>query len=334
MLTHLNMVAAATSISTYLGVRDDDVTLNVLPLSFDYGLYQVLMAFRAGACVVLERSFAYPHAVLQTVAREKVTGLPIVPTLAAMLLQLDLSKYDFSSLRYLTNTAAALPIEHIRRLRQVLPHVTFFSMYGLTECKRVAYLPPEQIDTRPGSVGKAMPNVEAYVVDESGQRVGPGVVGELVVRGSNVMLGYWEDPEATARMLRPGPLGGPPLLYTGDLFRADDEGFLYFVARKDDVIKSRGEKVSPREVENVLCSHPAVAEAAVVGVPDAVLGQAIKAFVVLKPGAAATAQELRWHCAARLEDFLVPQVVELRDGLPRSDNGKVDRRRLCEGGSS
>ena len=300
----------------------------MLPLSFDYGLYQVLMAAKFGGTVVLERSFAYPHAVLQKLVQERVTGLPLVPTMVAMLLQMDLSRYDWSHLRYVTNTGAALPTDHILRLRRLLPHVRIYSMYGLTECKRVSYLPPEQLDVRPGSVGRAMPNEEVYIVDEAGRRVGPGVVGELVVRGSNVMKGYWDSPEETAQRLRPGPLPGESVLYTGDLFRMDEEGYLYFVARKDDIIKSRGEKVSPKEIENVLASHPHVAEAAVVGVPDQILGQAIKAVVAPKPGVRLTSQEILRHCAQHLEDFMVPKIVEIRSVLPKTGNGKIDKRQL------
>ncbi|MEX0703626.1 MAG: AMP-binding protein [Planctomycetales bacterium] len=329
MLTHLNMVAAATSITTYLEMREEDVVANVLPISFDYGLYQVLMTFKLGGALVLEKSFAFPHAILETIVRERVTGFPIVPTIAAILLQTDLSKYDLSALRFLTNTAAALPTEHIQRLRGLFPSARLFSMYGLTECKRVSYLPPEQLDIRPDSVGRGMPNEEVYIIDEQGHRVGPGVVGELVVRGANVMKGYWELPEATAERLKPGPLPNEMVLHTGDLFRADDEGWLYFVGRKDDIIKSRGEKVSPKEVENVLHSHPAVAEAAVIGVPDAILGQAVKALVVLSAEGTATERDLLKHCARHLEDFMVPKHIEIRDSLPKTGNGKIDKRTLA-----
>ena len=205
MLTHLNIVSAATSITTYLENTSDDIILNVLPLSFDYGLYQVLMGFKVGGTVVLERSFIYSAAVLDRLVRGKVTGFPIVPTISAILLQINLEKWDFSSLRYITNTAAALPTEHILKLRKLFPHVKIYSMYGLTECKRVSYLPPDQLDVRPSSVGRGMPNEEVYIVDEQGRRVEPGRVGELVIRGSNVMNGYWEMPEETDRVLRPGP---------------------------------------------------------------------------------------------------------------------------------
>lgn len=328
MLTHLNMTSAAESITAYLENRPDDVILNVLPLSFDYGLYQALMSIKLGATLILEKSFAYPHAVLEKAVRERVTGLPLVPTMAALLLQMDLSKYDFSHLRYVTNTAAALPTEHIVRLRNMLPNIRLYSMYGLTECKRVSYLPPEQLDVRPGSVGRGMPNEEVYVVDYAGERVGPETVGELVVRGANVMKGYWELPEETDKRLKDGPLPGEKVLYTGDLFRADAEGFLYFVGRKDDIIKSRGEKVAPKEVENVLYSHPEVAEAAVIGVDDVLLGQAIHAIVVLRAGVVVTARELLGHCKRHLEDFMVPQSIEIRPSLPKSSNGKIDKRQL------
>jgi len=329
VLTHLNMVAAATSITTYLENTPDDIILNVLPLSFDYGLYQVLMAFKIGGTVVLERSFTYHHAILEKLMEERVTGFPIVPTISAILLQMDLTKYRFPSLRYITNTGAALPTQHIAKLRQLFPHTRVYSMFGLTECKRVSYLPPEQVDARPTSVGKAMPNVEAYIVDEQGQRLPPGEVGELVVRGSNVMKGYWELPEETARMLRPGPVPEERVLYTGDLFRMDEEGYLYWVGRKDDIIKSRGEKVSPKEVENVLYGLEGVTMAAVIGVPDAVLGQAVKAVVTLKEGSRLTEKDVLRHCTRHLEEFMVPKLVEIRESMPRTPTGKIDKRELA-----
>ena len=331
MLTHLNIVSAATSITTYLESADADIILNVLPLSFDYGLYQVLMAFKTGATVVLERSFTYPHAILETLIRERVTGFPIVPTVSAILLQMDLTRYDFSALRYITNTGAALPTKHILELRRLFPHVTIYSMFGLTECKRVSYLPPDQIDIRPNSVGKGMPNEEVYIVDEAGNRLESGV-GELVIRGSNVMKGYWEKPEETDRVLKPGPLPGERVLYSGDIFRMDAEGYLYFVARRDDIIKTGGEKVSPKEVENVLYSFDGIAEAAVLGIPDPVLGQAVKAVVTLKEGVSLTIADVMRHCAAHLENFMVPKTVEIRAALPKTSTGKISKTELQVGG--
>jgi acyl-CoA synthetase (AMP-forming)/AMP-acid ligase II len=219
MATHLNVVAAARSITTYLNNTEDDVILDVLPLSFDYGLYQVLTAFKVGATVVLERSFAYPSAILDRIVQERVTGLPIVPTMSAILLQLDLSGWDLGSRRHITNTAAALPAEHIRRLRARVPGVAIYSMYGLTECKRALYLPPGELDRRPASVGRAIPNTEVWIVDEHDRRLGPGAVGELVVRGSHVTKGYWRCPEETEARFRPGPLPGERVLYTDEAIR-------------------------------------------------------------------------------------------------------------------
>lgn len=332
MVTHLNIVSAATSITSYLENTCDDVILNFLPLSFDYGLYQLLMAFKIGGTLVLERSFAYFYPVVETLVREQVTGLPLVPTIASILLQHDLSKYAFPHLRYITNTAAALPIQHISELHRLFPHVKIYSMYGLTECKRVSYLPPDQIEVRPGSVGHGMPNEEVYIVDENGNCVGPGVVGELVVRGANVMKGYWDLPEETDRALRPGPWPGEKVLYTGDLFTSDAEGYLYWVGRKDDIIKSRGEKVSPREVEEVLHSLAGVAAAAVVGVPDEVLGSAIKAYVTLAPGARLSEQDVLCHCRKHLEDLMVPKFVEFCDRMPTTPTGKISKRALAGAG--
>src|SRR5206468_2105628 len=203
---------------------------------------------------------------LQRVAEEKVTGLPGVPTLFAMFVNMDLSPFDLSSLRYMTNAAAALPTAHIKELRKKFPKAAFYSMYGLTETKRALYLPPELLDEKPGSVGIAIPGTEVWLEDESGNRLGPGSVGELVVRGRHVMRGYWEQPEQTARRFRTDRLPGERICYTGDLFRMDEDGCMYFVSRKDDIIKVRGEKVAPTEVEHVLCRLDGVLEAAVIGV--------------------------------------------------------------------
>jgi amino acid adenylation domain-containing protein len=328
MMTHQNVVAAATSITTYLENTEDDIILNVLPVSFDYGLYQVLMALKVGATLVLEKSFAFPQVIFEKMRAERVTGFPVVPTMAALILQMKEIRPDsFPHLRYITNTAAALPPAHIQRLQELFPGARLYSMYGLTECKRCTYLPPEELRRRPGSVGIAIPGTEAYVVDDTGARAKRGEVGELVIRGPHVMKGYWENAEATERALRPGPFPWEKVLYTGDLFRTDEEGFLYFVGRKDDIIKTRGEKVSPKEVENVLYALPGVSEAAVVGVPDPILGMAIRAVVVGDPKL--TAQDVIRHCARNLEDYMVPKEVEFRSELPKSDNGKISRREIA-----
>jgi amino acid adenylation domain-containing protein len=328
MSDHSNVVFAAGSIINYLENVESDVVINVLPLSFDYGLYQLLMTFRFGGTLVLEKSYAFPAVLLALIEKERVTGFPGVPTIFSLLVRNDLTGFDLSSLRYLTNTAAALPTSHILEIRRKFPHARLFSMYGLTETKRTLYLPPEELDRRPGSVGIPIPGTEAWVEDDSGQRLGPGQVGELVVRGRHVMRGYWEAPEATAKRFRPGPIPGERLCYTGDLFRQDEAGFFYFVSRMDDIIKSRGEKVAPKEVENVLYELPGVLAAAIVGVDDPVLGQAVKAILVLREGTQLTAGKVIRHCRARLEDFMVPKIVEFRDSLPTTPSGKIAKRGL------
>ncbi len=333
MLTHLNMISAATSVSDYLGCLPGDTVLNVLPLSFSYGLYQVLITFKTGGTLVLEKSFSFPFEIVKRIVEERVAGFPGVPTMFALLFQMkSLGKFDFSSLRYITNAGAALPLKHIRMLRETFPHVRIFSMYGLTECKRVSYLSPEELDRRPGSVGKAMPNEEVWVIDERGEIAAPGVVGELVVRGSNVMKGYWADPEATAKVLRPGILPGEKVLFTGDLFKTDEEGYLYFVSRKDDIIKTRGERVSPREVENAIYEMDGVAEVGVVPVRDDLLGNAIKAFIVPREGHRLTPRELLYHCRKCLEEYAVPKYFEIRQSLPKNASGKIDKLVLKDGG--
>jgi amino acid adenylation domain-containing protein len=324
MSDHSNVAFAASSIINYIGNVESDVVINVLPLSFDYGLYQLLMTFKFGGTLVLEKGFTFPAAILKRIEEEGVTGFPAVPTIFSVLVQTDLSPYDLSRLRYVTNTAAALPPSHITEIRAKFPEVTLFSMYGLTETKRTLYLPPEQLDQRPGSVGIAIPGTEVWVEGDDGQQLGANEVGELVVRGRHVMRGYWNDPERTAIRFRTGP-SGDRLCYTGDLFRMDEDGYLYFVARKDDIIKSRGEKVAPKEVENVLYALPGVREAAVIGVPDAMLGQAIKAFVVLENSVTLSEADILRHCRAHLEDFMVPKLVEFQTALPKTSTGKIKK---------
>lgn len=325
MSGHNNMVFAASSIITYLENRQDDIVINGLPLSFDYGLYQLLMVFKFGGTLILERSFTYPGRILQLVQQEKVTGLPGVPTLFAILLNMDLSVYDLSSLRYISNTAAALPSSHIRDIREKFPGVTLVSMYGLTETKRTLYLPPEQLDIRPGSVGIAIPGTEVWIEDDDGNKLGPDQTGELVIRGGHVMRGYWENSDATAARYRPGRTPGEHHCYSGDLFRMDEEGYMYFVGRKDDIIKSRGEKVPPKEIEGVLYALPDVVEAAVIGVKDPVLGQAIKAFVVLSEKSTLSDKDILRYLRTHLEDYMVPQIIEFRNELPKNPSGKIQK---------
>lgn len=330
MSTHQSVTAAASSIIEYLENTPKDIILSVLPLSFDYGLYQLLMAFKFGGTLVLEGSFVYPYPVIDLIVKEKVTGFPIVPTMAAILLKLkNLDKYDFSRLRYISSTGQAFPPHHIQKLRELFPQTRIYSMYGLTECKRVSYLPPEDLDRKPGSVGKAMPNTEVYIVDENNKQIKePGVVGELVVRGASVMRGYWNLPEETAKVYRPGPIPGERVLYTGDLFKMDEEGYLYFIGRRDDMLKVAGERVSPKEVENVLYGMAEIHEVAVVGVEDEILGQAVKAFVSFKKGSQLGEDDIIRFCSRRMESFMIPKYVEILEELPKSSHGKIAKKEL------
>jgi amino acid adenylation domain-containing protein len=331
-LTHANMTFAADSIIEYLQMERSDCVLCVLPLSFDYGLYQLLMSIRVGATLVLEASFAFPGRVVQLLEANRITGLPGVPTLFQVLLSLrGLADRELPDLRFLTNTAAALPAPTVEAIRRTFPNARLYSMYGLTECKRATYLPPEQLEARPTSVGIPIPGTEAWIEDEDRNVLGPGEVGELMIRGAHVMQGYWNDPEMTAERLRPGRWPWERVLATGDLFRSDDEGYLYFVGRRDDLIKSGGEKVVPREIEDVLHSAPGVREAAVIGMPDRLLGHAVHAHVSPHPDAALDEAGLRAYCTEHLEDYKVPRRVIVHNELPRTSNGKIDRQALADG---
>lgn len=325
MLTHRNMLSAAASIMEYLKLDDGDVIMNAMPLSFDYGLYQMIMAFAAGGRLVLERSFALLPQLLARASREAVTGLPAVPMVYALLSQFEaLDRYDLSAVRFLTSSGAHLSATQIKWMQRRFPTAEIYSMYGLTECKRCTYLPPDAIDRKPGSVGFAIPNTELWVVDEANQRLGPGQVGQLVVRGATVMRGYWDAPAATAERLRPGPLPGEYVLYTGDLGRFDDDGYLYLVARMDSVFKNRGTKVAPHEVEAAMMTIAGVTEVAVTGVPDAVLGYAVHAFVVLERGLELDEAHLRRACGQFMEKHQIPSKITVLSALPRNGNGKLD----------
>ena len=333
-LTHRNMTFVADSMIEYLEMDDRERVMCVLPLSFGYGLYQLLTSVRTGATLILQAGLAFPGRVVQLLDEQAVTALPGVPTVFNVLLALrGLAEREFPQLRVLTNAGAALPAATIAELRRVFPSARLYSMYGQTECQRVCYLPPSELDARPTSVGVAIPGTHAWVEDPEGGTADPGVVGELMVLGDHVMQGYWNDPEATAARLRPGRWPWERVLATGDLFRTDEEGFLYFVGRRDDIIKSGGEKVPPREVEEVLHEAPGVREAAVVGVPDKILGQAVCAHVALDPGQEQDPSALRRYCAQHLEDYMVPRSVVFHDELPRTHNGKLDRRALTDTGS-
>lgn len=323
MHTHQSMLFALCSIAEYLELSSDDVILNVLPLAFDYGLYQLLMAVYVGAQLVLERSFTYPGVVLRKLRSHGVTVFPGVPTTFAMLTSTDIQHSScVESVRRVTNTGAALPPAYLTGIQRVFPNAAIYAMYGLTECKRVSFLPPEKLAKKPESVGKAIPGTETLLLSPEGEPVPTGAAGILHVRGAHMMLGYWNDPDATAKMLVPGPYPGEKLLRTGDWFKMDEEGDLYFLGRSDDIIKSRGEKISPVEIEAALLRVEGVREAAVIGVPDDVLGEAVKAFVTLHTDVQLSVQQIQREVRAYLEAFMIPKEIVVVDKLPTSLNGK------------
>lgn len=329
-LTHGNMAFVADSISESIAMERSDRVLCVLPLYFGYGLYQMLCCVRLGATLVLEPGFGAGGRIIQLFEQQEITGFAAVPTIYQLLLSLSgFDERNLPKLRFLTNAGAGLPTPVVRAVREAFPKVRLFLMYGQTECQRVCRLEPGEVDDNPSSVGTAIPGTEAWVEDEDGEVAAPGVVGELMVRGPHVMQGYWGNEEATDRRLRPGRWPWERVLATGDLFRADERGYLYFVGRRDDIIKSRGQKVAPREVEDVLHAFPGVRDVAVVGVPDELLGEAVHAHVAAEAGVELDVKELRRHCAGSLESHMIPKRVVIHAELPRIGSGKIDRRALA-----
>jgi long-chain acyl-CoA synthetase len=325
-----NMAFVAQSIIESLGQREDDRILCVLQLSFGYGLYQLLTSMVVGGTLVLEPGFAFAGRIIQLLEDERITILPGVPTVFQVLLSLQgLAERELPHLRLLTSAGAALPEATARSLRELLPNADLCPMYGQTEAQRICCMPPGSIDAHLTSAGVAIPGTEAWVEDEDGNVLGPGEVGELFVRGGHVMQAYWGNDELTGSKLRPGRWPWERTMATNDLFRIDEDGFLYFVARQDDIFKSRGEKVVPREVEEVIHAVPGVREAAVVPFPDRLLGDAVHAHVSALADAEIDVAAVRRACAERLEDHMIPKKVIVHQQLPRLDSGKVDKRTLA-----
>lgn len=333
VLSHRNMVAGALSVASYLGNRPDDVILAVLPFSFDAGFSQLTTAFSVGASVVL-MDYLLPRDVLRAAARYRATGLAGVPPLWTQLARLDWPAEAVDSLRYITNTGGAMPTATLAKLRQHLPGTRVFLMYGLTEAFRSTYLPPDELDRRPTSIGKAIPNADILVVREDGTPCAPGEPGELVHRGALVALGYWNDLERTAKRFRPAPnqpegLPFPEIaVWSGDVVVKDEDGFLYFVGRNDDMIKSSGYRISPTEVEEVIYASGLVNECAALGIPHLELGQAVVIACHAEGPRDGTRDKLISACKKALPNYMVPTDIVFRDTLPRNPNGKIDRKSL------
>jgi amino acid adenylation domain-containing protein len=320
MLSHLNMTSAARSVAQYLGYRAEDHIFCAVPMTFDYGLHQVTMAALTGASVQAEPSFTQPFFALKQLAASKATVLPLVPTMVPLIAPVA-DRFDLSHVRLVSSTAAAFFPELIDDVQRMMPDATVFSMYGLTECHRCTYLPPAELGRRKASVGIAIPNTEMWVVDAAGDHHRHSATGELVIRGSTVMKGYWKNPEATEKCLKPGPFPGERVLHTGDTCRLDEDGFLFFVGRSDDILKIGGEKVAPSEVEAALIAHDQVQEVCVLGAPHPVHGQVCIAHAVYD----GPPETLVAWCRTQLEAHAVPFKVMVYDALPRTQNGKVDR---------
>ncbi|MCZ2458008.1 MAG: AMP-binding protein [Chitinophagales bacterium] len=329
MMTHQSMVFASWSLIQYLRLNENDRIILLLPLAFDYGLYQLLMAITIGGTLIVEQSFIFLASVCENIKKYKPTVFPGVPTIYSMLISYcKKNNISFESVGKVTNTAAALPDEMTPDLKHIFPNALIFKMYGLTECKRVCYLEPELVDSKPGSVGKAIPGTEVFLLSPDGNPVAAGEPGILHIRGPHVMSGYWNREDLSREMLKPWKLPGEKVLCSNDWFKMDEEGFLYFLGRNDDIIKTRGEKVSPAEVENIIYSIEGVREAVVMGSPDELLGESVIAVVTLKEGVSLEEKAIHRYCVSRLESFMVPEKIILLEEMPKSPNGKIDKKEL------
>ncbi|WP_102797880.1 acyl-CoA ligase (AMP-forming), exosortase A system-associated [Bowmanella denitrificans] len=331
VLSHRNIIAGAQSVAEYLQNDDNDVILALLPMSFDYGLNQITTAFLVGAtCVIMD--YLLPGDVVKTVEKHGVTGLAAVPPLWQQLIKANWTEQASASLRYFTNSGGAMPQPVLAQLRSIFHQARPYLMYGLTEAFRSTYLPPELVDERPGSMGKAIPNAEILVVREDGSECAVNEPGELVHRGPHVSLGYWNAPEKTAERFKPVPKAVNGLMLTemavwsGDTVKKDQDGFLYFVGRRDEMIKTSGYRVSPMEVEDACyAASEHIDEAVACGVNDSELGQAIALRLVLKKAASLSLDDISKLIKKDTPNFMHPKYIELVDNLPRNPNGKVDR---------
>ncbi len=331
MMTHQSMVFTSWSLVQYLRLKEEDRIMLLLPLAFDYGLYQLLMSITVGATLIVEKGFVFPASVYRQIEKTKPTVIPAVPTIFATMIALNKEaglKFDF--VEKITNTAAALPVEFTPELKKIFPNALIFRMYGLTECKRVCYLEPELVDIKPTSVGKAIPGTEVFLLSQDGKPVGADEPGILHIRGPHIMAGYWNKAKLTEEMLKPGIIPGERILCSNDWFKMDKEGFLYFHGRTDDIIKTRGEKVSPVEIENVIYKIDGIKEVAVIGVTDAIMGQSIAAYITCHADVVLTEKEIQKECVAHLESFMVPQKIIFLREMPKSPNGKIDKKELVK----
>lgn len=325
-LTHLNIVTNTRSIVDYLELTPDDRVMVILPFYYIYGKSLLNTHFFAGGSVVADNRFLYPNVILQTMQEQEVTGFSGVPSTYTILLnRSNVRNMKIPSLRYLTQAGGGMPAAVQKEVAQVFAPARLFIMYGATEASaRLSYLDPKELSRKWGSIGKGIPNVDLFIADPEGNRLPAGEQGEIVARGANLMLGYWNHPEETAKVLKHG------LYYTGDLGVMDEEGFIFVVGRSKDMIKIGGNRASAKEIEDAIYEHPDVADAAVIGVEDEVLGEAPKAFIVLKDHHIHQEfkEEILNFLKTKLATYKVPKYVEFRESLPKNESGKIQKLQL------
>ncbi|MEX2122607.1 MAG: AMP-binding protein [Woeseia sp.] len=333
VITHRNLIDTAKNSTEHLKVSENERILCAIALNFDYGLNQLTSTLYKGCTLVLYK-YLLPNAFLATIEEERITGLPALPPIWASvfnpkLARIDKDRYDFSSLRYIANTGAKLPTPLVRKVRETFPNAELYLMYGFTEAFRSTFLDPAEVDRRPESIGKALPNVQVEIINESNDICKPGEIGELIHRGAGIARGYWNSPDLTARVYRSNPLLPEgcqfvdTVVYSGDLAKKDEDGFIYYVGRKDHQIKSSGYRVSPTEVETLIIECSGVSEVVAFGLDNPELGQKIRAMVSLSEDT--SVNEILNHCREQAPYYLVPKEIFIVSGFPRTASGKIDR---------
>ena len=333
MISHKNLVSGCWIISEYLGLDSNDRLLGVLPLSFDYGLNQLITMWAHGGFYQFQ-TFKLPNEIVDALVKYNITGFAGIPPIWAILVRSSLCRTKLLHLKYITNSGGAVPTTIVNKLKEYLPQTKMFLMYGLTEAFRSTYLPPEQLENHITSIGKAIPNTEIMILSPNGQRCKPRETGELVHRGPTVSLGYWKRPDDNEKRFRPWPLGADPktcmerVVFSGDLAYSDEEGYLFFVGRNDAMIKCSGNRISPSEIEEVVHQTGLVKQVAAIGVPDTAAGQVIKIFVVLtdelKFQTEGAKKQIVDYCSKKMPAYMCPRFVECVEELPRTATGKID----------
>jgi len=332
VITHRNLIDGALIVSHYLKITENEKILGLLPFNFDYGLNQLTSTLFKG-CTIILFQFFMPNPLLKILQEEEITGLAAIPPVWASVFNPKLCKIEegvlFSKLRYITNSGGKLPVATVKKIRDLFKKTDLYLMYGLTEAFRSTYLPPEEVDAHPDSIGKAIPNVQVEVINEKGEICSPGETGELIHRGACIARGYWNNPDKTNEVYKPNPLLPKEnqfletVVYSGDYVKKDEDGFLYFIGRKDNMIKTGGYRVSPTEVEELLMLCKGVYEAVVFGLPDDELGQKIRALATVSKDIGSS--DIINFCKKEAPSYLVPKEIFIVEKFPKTASGKLDR---------